>query len=184
MAVQRGISGIFVSILGIFILLIAVVVIAKVLGSDAPIKPIIQKSIELRKATGSVERASLISSLDDLIVQSDNEEVQSQWDRMTSCLSSSCPDEAYLDLILVVVANFESEIPESNVLINIIATAKYWDDSEHLLDFSRALSIANDQIDELDSKKARKAWDSVVECDNVCPEKFDLYFDLIEAVVQ
>lgn len=184
MAVQRGLSGVFVSIVGIIILLVAVVVIAKVLGSDAPIKPLIYKSLELRKAEGSVERAGLISSLDDLVVQSDNEEVQAQWDRMTSCLGSSCPDEAYLDMILVVVANFEDELPESGLLVNIIATAKYWDDSEHLLDFSRALSIANEQIDSLDSKRARKAWDAVVDCDNVCPEKFDLYFDLIEAVVQ
>jgi len=184
MAVSRGVGGIIASVVGIIIILAAVLVIAKVMGSDAPIKPLIYKSIELRDATDPLNKADLITSLDNLVVQAKNDEVTNQWDRMMQCLATSCPDEAFLDMVLVTVAAFEMDIPESAVLINIIATAKYWNDSEHLLDFSKALSIANEQVDDLESRKARKIWDDIVECKGTCPEKNDLYFDLIKNIVQ
>lgn len=184
MAVQRGFSTVIFSILGILIIVVAVVVIVSVMKSEPPIKGIIYKSIELRKATAPVERANLISALDDLVVETDDQEVKDQWDRMMQCLATSCPDEAYLDMILVTVAAFEQDIPESAVLINIIATAKYWGDAEHLLDFSKAMSIANEQIELLEDRKAEKLWEQVVECNNACPEKNDLYFDLIGTIVQ
>ncbi len=184
MTVSRGIGSIVVSVIGILIILAAVVVIAKVMGSDAPYRPIIYKTIELRKAASPVEKANLITNIDDLVVQADSVEVKDQWDRMMQCLATACPDEAYLDMVLVTVAAFEQDIPESAVLINVIATAKYWGDPNHLLDFSKALSIANDQIESLDNRKAEKVWEQIVECNGVCPEKNDLYFDLIGIIVQ
>lgn len=184
MAVQRGFSTVIFSILGIIIIVAAVMVIVKVMSGEPPVKPIIYKSIELRKATDPVDRANLISNLDDLVAESDSTEVKDQWDRMTKCLSTSCPDEAYLDMVLVTVAAFEKDIPESALLINIIATAKYWGDPEHLLEFSKALSIANEQVTETQDRKIEKAWEEIVKCNNACPEKNDLYFDVIATVVQ
>jgi hypothetical protein len=87
-------------------------------------------------------------------------------------------------MVLVTVAQFEDQIPESAVLINIIATAKYWGNPEHLLDFSKAMSMANEQIELLDNRKVEKLWQLVVECNNACPEKNDLYFELIGTIVQ
>jgi hypothetical protein len=184
MAVQRGFSSVIFAILGILVVVVAVAVIAGVLVSEPPVKGIIDKSIELRKATEPVERSNLISALDDLVLQADNQDVRDQWDRMMQCLAASCPDEAYLDMVLVTVAQFEDQIPESAVLINIIATAKYWGNPEHLLDFSKAMSMANEQIELLDNRKVEKLWQLVVECNNACPEKNDLYFELIGTIVQ
>lgn len=184
MTVQRGYSSVIFSIVGIFVVVVVAIVIANVLSSNAPVQPLIYKSIALRGAVDPVDRANLISDIDDLVVQADSEDVSEQWDRMMQCLSSACPDEAYLDIVLVVVASFESDIPQSALLVNVIATAKYWGDGEHLLDFSKALSIANQQVDELDDKKISKSWESIVECNNVCAEKNDLYFEFIELVVQ
>lgn len=184
MAVQRGFSTILFSILGIVIVVAMVVIIVNVMSSEPPVKEIIFKSIELRKAADPVDRANLISALDDLVAESDSAEIKDQWDRMTKCLSTACPDEAYLDMVLVTVAAFEKDIPESALLINIIATAKYWGDPEHLLDFSKALSIANEQVSESENRKVEKAWEEIVKCNNTCPEKNDLYFDVIAAVVQ
>ncbi|MEM3154601.1 MAG: hypothetical protein QW165_03505 [Candidatus Woesearchaeota archaeon] len=184
MAVQRGFSTIIFSILGIFILVVAVVIIVNVMSGEPPVKDIIHKSIELRKATDPIDRANLISALDDAVSASENSEVKDQWQRMTKCLTTACPDEAYLDMVLVTVAAFEKDVHESALLINIVATAKYWGDPEHLLDFSKALSAASEQVKELENKKAGKAWDAVVQCNNACPEKNDLYFDVIAAVVK
>ena len=103
---------------------------------------------------------------------------------MTQCLGTSCPDEAYMDFVLVTVTVYEKELPESPLLINLIAVAKYWGDQEHILDFSKALSMANDQIDSLKNKNAHKAWEEIVQCNNTCNEKNDLFFELISAIVQ
>ncbi len=172
------------SILGIIIIVAAVIIIIKVMSSEPPVKEIIFKSIELRKATGPVDRANLISALDDLVAASKSSEVKDQWDRMTKCLGTACPDEAYLDMVLVTTAAFEKDIPESALLINIIATAKYWGNPEHLLEFSKALSIANEQVQASKNRKVEKAWEEIVKCNNACPEKNDLYFDVITTVVQ
>jgi len=184
MSVQRGFGSIIAAIIGIVILAVTVVIIVKVMTGEPPIKAIIYKTSELRRATAPLERANLITDLDDLVVEANNDDVKEQWDRMTQCLAAGCPDEAYLDMILVTVAAFEQDIPESALLINIIATAKYWDKPENLLDFSKALSIANEQIQSLDNRKIEKIWTQIVECNGVCPEKNSLYFELIGAIVQ
>jgi hypothetical protein len=184
MTVSRGIGSTILSVVGILVLLGAVVVVAMFMGNNAPIRPLIHKTIELRDASDPVDRADLITTIDDLAAQSGSDAIKDQWDRMLQCLATACPDVAYFDLILVTVANFEEDIPESALLINIVATAKYWGDSENLLEFSKALSIANEQIDDLDSRKANKLWGEIVDCNGVCPEKNDLYFDLIRTIVQ
>lgn len=184
MTVSRGVGNILLTVTGVAIVIVTIVIIASVLGSDTPVEYLISKSIELRKAEDPVQKAQLITEIDDIITNSDSEEMLDQWNRMMGCLGTSCPNEAYLDLILVTTAEFEGELPQSALLINVIAAAKYWGDTEHLLDFSRALSMANEGIDELANKKARNAWQDVVDCNNTCPEKDDLLFDLIEILVQ
>ena len=184
MTVSRGVLNVIISVAGVAILLIAVIIIASLLASDAPVKPIIYKSIELRNATDPVQKAKLITDLDDLILQTENTEVIDQWTRMMGCLGTTCPDEAYLDLVLVTVAQFENELPESALIINLIAVSKYWGNQENILEFSKALSIANDQLEELGKKQVRKNWQQIVDCNGTCPEKNDLFFDLIEAIAQ
>lgn len=184
MAVQRGFGTVIFSIIGIVIVVLAVFVILKVVRSEPPVVPLIYKSIDLRHAENPVDRANLITNIDDLVVDLNSKEVKDQWDRMMQCLSTSCPDEAYLDMVLVIVANFEADIPKSDVLINVIATNKYWGNNEHLLEFSKALSMANEQVQLLDDRKAEKLWEQIVECNNSCAEKNNLYFDLIRTIVQ
>jgi hypothetical protein len=103
---------------------------------------------------------------------------------MLSCLSDICPDEAFLDLVLVTTAAYETEIPNSATIINAIATVKYWGQPEQMLDFSRAMSAANDQIEESDNRAAKKVWGQILACENTCAEKNDLYFALIKDLVQ
>ena len=184
MAVQRGISSIIFSIIGIVIIVLAVFVIIRIFNSSPPAKELIYKTIELHKASEPVDRANLISSMDELVAESKSEEIQEQWDRMMGCLTARCPDEAFLDMVLVTVAQYEKDIPESALLINVIATSKYWSKPDHLLEFSKALSMSNEQIRNLDNRKIEKIWEQIVSCKGVCPEKNDLYFDLIKAVVQ
>lgn len=169
---------------GFLILLFGIIVVAKILGSDAPIKPIILNGIELRNADDPVQKAELVSLLDELVQQAENEDLSDQWYRMTKCLSDGCPDGAYFDLVLATAAIYEEDLPQSPILINLIATNKYWSDPEQVVEFSRAMTLADDQVHELKSRRADSVWSDIVECNAVCDEKNDLFFELIEIIVK
>lgn len=184
MTVSTGYGNIVLAVIGIVIVAVAAVLVVSVFAGDPPAKELILKDIELRNSKDALDRASLVTNLDNLVLDADNDAVTEQWQRMLECLSSACPDEAFLDMALVVTSEFESEFDESALLINVIATAKYWGKPENMLDFSKALSIANDQIEELGLRNAEKTWQDIVECNNECPERNDLYFDLIGSIVK
>src|SRR3989338_1057649 len=135
MSVARGVGRYVLSALGILLIIVAIVLAASLIASDAPVKPIIYKSIDLLNATDPVKKARLITDLEDLVAQTKNEAVINQWGRMTDCLATACPDDAYLDIVLITLAEYEQEIPESPLLINTIAVSKYWNDPNHLLEF-------------------------------------------------
>jgi len=184
MSISRGVGATVLGIVGIVILVVAGGLIFSQLSGSTPIKESISRSIELRNADSSVDRARLVSAMDDLVVEIDNSGVTDQWERMLQCLATTCPDEAFFDMVLVTTASFETELENSALLINIIATAKYWGNVDHMLDFSHALSTADNQVDSLENRSAQKLWRDVVDCNNECPERNDLYFELIQEIVQ
>lgn len=184
MSLSKGVGSAIAGIAGIVVLVVVVVILMNVLSSEPPVDELIVKSIDLRNAESPVDRADLITEIDDLVAAAKDEDVREQWERMLDCLRTSCPDEAYLDMTLVTVSSFENEVERSALLINVIATAKYWGREDQMLDFSKALSTANDQVEELGDRSVEKSWDAVVECNGECPEMFDLYFDLVKNVVQ
>lgn len=184
MTVSRGVGSVIAAIAGILLIVVTVVILIAVLTPNSNPSGLISKSIELRDAKTPIERANLITSIDDEIANLGNSEISEQWDRMISCLSDVCPDEAFLDLILVTTAEFETEIQNSATIINAIATVKYWGNAENMLDFSRAMSTADSQIEESDNRAVKKVWDEILECENTCDDKNDLYFALIKALAQ
>lgn len=184
MSVERGVTNYVLGILGILLIIIAVIISLSVFVKEPSVKPILAKSIELRNATDPVRKAKLITDLDSVISESKNENLVSQWGRMTECLSTRCPDEAYFDLTLITLAQYPEDFPESELLVNVIAVNKYWGDNEHLLEFSKSLSAATDKVSELKSKNAKKIWDQIVACNGVCAQKNDLFFDFIKVVSQ
>jgi len=184
MSITRGVRPIIISIVGIIIIAIAAVVIVNLVNGESPVQNLIYKSLELRDAKNAVDRADLITGLDELVAESNNPRVLDQWNKMLECLSSACPDEAFLDMVLVSVAEYETDVDHSALLINVIATAKYWDNPDHMLDFSKALSTADNQIQELKIRGIEKKWSQIVDCNGQCPEMYDQYFDLIKAIVR
>ena len=79
MSVARGVGRYVLSALGILLIIVAIVLAASLIASDAPVKPIIYKSIDLRNATDPVKKARLITDLEDLVAQTKNEAVINQW---------------------------------------------------------------------------------------------------------
>jgi len=183
MTLSKGVGSAITGIAGIVLVVIVAIILVNVLSGEPPATELIEKSIDLRNAKTPVERADLITEIDDLVADAKSPDVLEQWERMLECLRSKCPDEAYVDMVLVTVVAFEKKIEQSPLLINVLATTKYWGKEEHMLEFSKALSTANDQVEELGDRSVEKRWDEVVECNGTCAEHYDLYFELIKAIV-
>ena len=67
-------------------------------------------------------------------------------------------------------------------MINVIAAHRYWK-SDEVIEFSKAVSIADDQIVSLKDKKAQKAWSEILACTD-CSNRNDLFFVLLGEIVQ
>lgn len=183
MAVAKGV-GKFIAVIGIvLIVIIGVIIVSQVAGGEPPVKSIVLKSIELRGNQDSVRRAQIISSLDTLIAEAEDPNLDEQWARMTECLANSCPDDAYFDIIFVTINDHQTDIKNADLLLNLLVVNRYWG-TEDVVEFSKSLSEVDSQITELDNRKAKSSWEDVVKCNNECAEKDDYYFELIRTIAE
>jgi len=184
MAVAKGVGKI-VAIVGIIlIVIIGIIIVSQIAGSDTPVKSIILKTIDLRGASeDSVKRAQMISSLDTVVSKVDDPNVEEQWGKMTECLATACPDDAYFDMIFVATNDHQTDIKNADLLLNLLVVNRYWD-SEDVVEFSKSLSEVDTQIQNLQNRKAKGAWDDIVECNNECDERNNYYFELIRTITE
>ncbi len=181
---KKGAKRVILPVLGVMILFIAVVVIAGIFGSDAPIKPILTSVIEARAETDPVQRSKLISNLDDYVKQSENPVLTEQWNKVLGCLGTRCPDEAFSDTIFVVAKEYQNEFPKSDLIMNIIAINRFWNDPERVLEFSKATTTVDKAISEIGNRRILNTWKEIVDCNGKCPEYNDLFFKLIDEIIK
>lgn len=160
-----------------------IIMFAALFSSDSSSDEIILNVLSLRKVDDSVQKAQLISKLDDLVLSSNNGPLQEQWEHVTECLSESCPDDAFFDTVFITTNEFQSSLKHSDLLLNVIYVNRYWDSEENVVEFSKSLAAIDKGVPELDNRKANSAWEDIVDCNNECAARNDLYFDLIEKIV-
>jgi len=170
-----------VPVLIVLLLLLAVAGLSArfLLGDPGP--QIILKIIELRQEDSTLSKADFIATVDDLVQRVNNKEVDLEWSSLTSCLSTSCTNADYFNLVQTVA--YEERIANYPLIINLVLTYKYWG-GEEVVKFSKALTDVDRKMDELNVRVVRDSWKKIVECDGVCPNKAQLYFDLIKEIVE
>jgi hypothetical protein len=181
MAVVKLNKYILVGVLSVAVIGI-ILMIGVLFSSGSSNEGIILSVLKLKDSDSSVQKAQLISDIDDLVVSADNNALTEQWEHVTECLATSCPDDAFFDTVFIIVNEFP-EIPNSELILNVIYVNRYWDSEENVVEFSRSLSFIDKGIPELENRNAERAWEDIVECNDACEEKNDLYFDLIEKIV-
>lgn len=152
-------------------------------SSGPPYSAIILKGIELRNVKNdSVSKAKLVSSLDTLVALSNGEEIKTDWNRIVECLSGSCSDDQYFDLIVSSAIEGQKDVMHSRLIADLVTAGRFWG-SQDVVEFSKALASADEQLNSMRSKLLDKQWNAIVACDGKCLEKNDLFFDLIRVVV-
>jgi len=180
MAVSQGVSKWLFAGVGILIALIVIVVLVLSMTKQPSADELIVQVIELRNVDDSVKRAQLISAIDEQVARKGSGNLAEQWERVTQCLPSGCPDEAFFDTIFIAANEFS--VVNSETIMHVLFVNRYWDDEERVVEFSKSLSEVDKTVPEL-SRQIERAWRGVVECNNACEGKNDRYFEMIGTLV-
>ncbi len=181
MALVKGVK--IVKRVLILLLIIAVIFfIFKLVIAGPAIKPIASNAIQLRFEGDQLKKAKIISSTDSLIKKTNNKDVIEQWEKITSCLNEGCEDYQYFNFLIILITDYREEIPNSNLLMNILAVQRYWG-TEEVIKFSKAMSFADEEIEKMQNREIKKKWEQAVACNNDCPDKNTLFLKLIQLII-
>jgi len=135
-------------------------------------------TITLRETNETVERAQIITQMDDIVRELKDPAISAQWAGLTNCVSGNvCTQDDYFDFLLMVAIEKPKEVPHAELIVNSITVNRYWGNSEKIIDFSKALSDANTEVEQLGLKTIANKWRDIVACDGKCPQYHDLFFE-------
>lgn len=141
-------------------------------------------TITLRETNATVERAELITGMDKTVKELKDPAISAQWAGFANCISGNvCTQDDYFDFLLMVATEKADEVPHAELITNAITVNRYWGNSEKIIDFSKALSDANAQVEQLGLKTIANKWREIVACDGKCPQYHDLFFDFIRLLL-
>lgn len=179
-----SLKTVVIGTLGIGILVTALAVLLSFTAGESQTPELIPTIVKLyQHRDNSVEKAKDITRIDEIVTDIDNPEITDAWLSLLECLKSNCVADDYFNFIMIIINEKGHEIQYSNLLTNVLITQRYWG-TENIVEFSKALTAANEDIDILNNKAVSNKWDEIVNCNGVCPEKNDLYFDLIGLLYQ
>ena len=163
--------------------LLVVVVIAGVwsyLNSDDT-QDVVLNIVSLRKGPPEiVKRAALITQTNLMVRKMGSRRIQNDWEGLSECMPKGCTDIDYYNFLVTVIT--QKKVKHSDLIYNLILTNKYWGTNE-IIDFSQALTKVNEEVEALGSREVSKNWSEIIQCDGKCPEKDDLFFQMIKLTV-
>lgn len=164
------------------VLVIIIFFAYKFITAAPAVKPIASNIVQLKSQTNPLDKAKIVSSTDNLVRDLSNQEVQEQWDLITKCINTGCTDKRYFDFLIILTTQYQDEIANSELLLNILAVQRYWGTDDVIM-FSKAMSHVDEQIEQTQSRTLKKKWEEIISCNNECPESSDLFLGLIHALV-
>jgi len=171
-------------IIGILVLIALIIFVKQVFfGSPSPTQ-LMQDTMTLRTTNDTVERAQLISSMDERVKEIESDAIAAQWATLADCIAGDvCTQDDYFDFLLMVAVEKKDEVANSDLIVNVITVNRYWGNSEKIIEFSKALSDADGQVEALQLKTVRNKWQEVIYCDGKCAEFHQLFFDFIRLLM-
>jgi hypothetical protein len=180
-------KNVVIAVISIMILFAVIFALVSVFSSNATIQPLIQSTIKLRSNLDDpVLRAKAITELNDIVQELDSPGINEGWTVMASCVPTAegCSDDDFMNFIISAVNDREKDLTYGAVVQDIIVVHRYWGDSENVIQFSQALTNVNTGISEMHASSAMNLWNKIIECNGVCPEYDNLFFELVEVISQ
>lgn len=171
-------------LIGILVIIALVVGAVQIIRGPPPAKDLILNTIALQSAADQVAQAKLITDMDKMAKRLDNPAITTQWVSLTACAAQkACTDDDYFNLVYAAAAELPEHVPNAQLVLDLVAANRYWG-SERIVEFSKALASANDQVAALQVSAVSTQWDNVVACAGTCPEYHQNFYELIRLIVQ
>ncbi len=171
-------------IIGVLFLTAVLFFVIDAIRGEPPIKELMLSTITLRSTNDTVQRAELVTDMDEMVKRLKSDGITAQWITLTGCIAANdCTQDDYFDLLLMVAIEKREDVPHADLIVNAITANRYWGNSEKIIEFSKALSDANDQVRELQLQTVANKWQEIVYCDGTCANVHDLFLDFIRLVL-
>jgi len=141
-------------------------------------------SITLYGTNDTVKMAELITDMDESVAQLKNDGISAQWSTLTDCIAGGvCTQDDYFDFLLIIAIEKPGEVPHAPLVMDVITTNRYWGNKEKIIEFSKSLSSANEEIELLGLKTVRNKWQEIIYCDGKCREFHPLFFEFVRLLL-
>lgn len=171
-------------IIGLLVIVALVFFVKQVFFSSPSATELMLNTIALRSTNDTVQRANLISDMDDMVRGLENDGITAQWGTLSNCIATNgCTQDDYFDFLMIVAIERQDDVPNAALIANVIMMNRYWGNAEKIIEFSKALSEANDQVEALQLKSVKNKWQEAVYCDGKCPTYHALFFDFIKLLL-
>lgn len=141
-------------------------------------------AITLRTTNDTVTRSDIITEMDRQVKMIESQGITTQWASLGTCIAAgSCNQDDYFDFLLMVAVEKQKEVPNSAIIVNAVTANRYWGNSDKILDFSKSLSEANQQVDDLDIRSIKNKWQEIIQCDGKCAQFHSLFFEFIRLLL-
>lgn len=145
---------------------------------------LIKKILELRQAQDLLKKSELIIEIDFMVVSLNNNPITGQWETISLCLAETCTDNDFFDMIITVtLEGDEIGLSYSNLIVNFLTANKYWN-TGNILKFSKAITVTNNLVIELNDEIITSKWHEIIECGGSCTNKNELNFEMIKSIVR
>jgi len=181
MAIIKG-AKIAKRVITLLIILAVIIVGYKFLTNEPGIKPITENIIKLRITENPLDKAKIISSTDNMITKLESDEVKERWNQLTKCLNKECSDTQYFNFLIILFSQYPEKLAKTDLLLKILAIQRYWG-TEEVVEFSKAMSYVDEEIQKMPSNTVKKKWQNVIDCNNLCDKKNDYFLELIQSVL-
>ena len=142
--------------------------------------------LNLREVAGKdiIKQAELVTVIDKDIHRINSENIQERWEATALCLSKTCADADFMQLIrTVAIEGDRQSYTVGSLITNILTANKYWN-TDNTIRFSEAVDSANKQIQLLSQQKVSETWKQLVTCNGKCREQNALTFQLVREIVE
>lgn len=171
-------------IIALIVLFAIIVGVKQVFFSSPSVTVLMMDTITLSGTNDTVKRAALITSMDESVAGLKNAAIAAQWSTLTDCIAGTvCTQDDYFDFLLIIAMEKNDDVPHAQLIADVIIANRYWGNAEKIIEFSKALSSANEEIELLGLKTVRNKWQEIVYCDGKCPEFHQQFFEFIRLLL-
>jgi hypothetical protein len=170
--------------IGLLLLVALVFFFVDMIRGPPPITDLMLGTMALRSTNDTVQRAELITRMDAMVKELENDAIAAQWSTLAGCIAgNACTQDDYFDFLLMIAIEKREDIPNAELIANVITVNRYWDNAEKIIEFSKALTETNEQVEALQLKTIANEWQEIIYCDGKCQNYHDLFFEFIRLLL-